>query len=135
ENAVMAIEQGAQVLISPSKKAYLDMKYDTTTQIGYTWAALIELDDAYNWDPTELNENIKRENILGVEAPLWAETLRSRADMEFLTFPRLPAIAEIAWTAKNLRSWESFSTRIKSHGRRWDAMGLNYYKSPRVDWE
>jgi hexosaminidase len=134
ENAVMAIEQGAQVLISPSKKAYLDMKYDTTTQIGYTWAALIELDDAYNWDPTELDENIKRVNILGVEAPLWAETLRSRADMEFLTFPRLPAIAEIAWTGKDLRSWESFSNRIKKHGRRWDAMGLNYYKSPKVDW-
>ncbi|WP_373524407.1 beta-N-acetylhexosaminidase [Aquiflexum sp.] len=135
ENAVMAIEQGAQVLISPSKKAYLDMKYDTTTQIGYIWAALIELDDAYNWDPTELNENIKRENILGVEAPLWAETLKSREDMEFLTFPRLPAIAEIAWTAKDLRSWESFSTRIKLHGRRWDAMGLNYYKSPKVIWD
>jgi hexosaminidase len=135
ENAVMAIEQGAQVLISPSKKAYLDMKYDTTTQIGYTWAALIELDDAYNWDPTELNENIKRENILGVEAPLWAETLRSRADMEFLTFPRLPAIAEIAWTSKDLRSWDSFSTRIKMHGRRWDAMGINYYKSPKVNWD
>lgn len=135
ENAVMAIEQGAQVLISPSKKAYLDMKYDTTTQIGYTWAALIELDDAYNWDPTELNENIKKENILGVEAPLWAETLRSRADMEFLTFPRLPAIAEIAWTSKDLRSWDSFSTRIKKHGRRWDAMGINYYKSPKVNWD
>jgi hexosaminidase len=135
ENAVLAIEQGSKVLISPAVKAYLDMKYDSTTQIGYTWAALIELDDAYNWDPTELDPQIKREHILGVEAPLWAETLRSRSDMEFLTFPRLPAIAEIAWTPKELRSWESFSLRINRHGKMWDAMGLNFYKSPKVNWE
>lgn len=135
ENAILAIEQGSKVLISPAVKAYLDMKYDSTTQIGYTWAALIELDDAYNWDPTELDPQIKREHILGVEAPLWAETLRSRSDMEFLTFPRLPAIAEIAWTPKELRSWESFSFRINRHGKMWDAMGLNFYKSPKVNWE
>jgi hexosaminidase len=134
ENAVMAIEQGSQVLISPAKKAYLDMKYDSTTHIGYTWAALIELDDAYNWDPTELNEGIKRENILGVEAPLWSETISTRAEIEYLTFPRLPAIAEIAWTPKNLRDWNSFSRRIAWHGQRWEAKGVNFYRSPKVVW-
>ena len=134
ENAVLAIEQGSQVLISPAKRAYLDMRYDTTTHIGYTWAALIELDDAYNWDPTELDEGIKRENILGVEAPLWSETISTRADIEYLTFPRLPAIAEIAWTPKNLRDWDSFSRRIAWHGQRWDARGVNFYKSPKVAW-
>jgi hexosaminidase len=134
ENAILAIEQGSQVLISPAKKAYLDMKYDSSTHIGYTWAALIELDDAYNWDPTELHEGIKRENILGVEAPLWSETISTRADIEYLTFPRLPAIAEIAWTPKNLRDWDSFSRRIAWHGQRWEANGVNFYRSPKVVW-
>lgn len=134
ENAIMAIEQGSQVLISPAVKAYLDMQYDSTTHLGLHWAAYIELDEAYNWDPTELEEQIKRENILGVEAPLWTETIVTLSDIEYMTFPRLPAIAEIGWTPKNLRSWESFSKRLAWHGQRWDAQGKNFYRSPKVEW-
>jgi hexosaminidase len=134
ENAIMAIEQGAQVLISPAVKAYLDMQYDSTTHLGLHWAAYIELDEAYNWDPTELEAEIKREHILGVEAPLWTETITSMSDIEYMTFPRLAAIAEIAWSPKNARSWEGFSQRIKWHGQRWEAQGKNFYRSPKVEW-
>lgn len=135
ENAVMAIEQGAKVLISPATKVYLDMKYDSTTHIGLSWAAYIELDEAYNWDPTTLDEKIKREHIIGVEAPLWTETVTNRSEIEYLTFPRLAAIAEVAWSPKEKRDWESFSRRVKFHGTRWETEGINFYKSPKVDWE
>jgi hexosaminidase len=135
ENAVLAINQGNQVLVSPATKTYLDMQYDSTTQLGLHWAAYIELDDAYNWDPTELDAAVKKENILGVEAPLWSETITNREEIEFMMFPRLAAIAEVAWTKKDLRNWESFSERLKKHTARWDAMGLNYYKSPKLVWE
>lgn len=64
ENALMAIEQGAKVLMSPAVRTYLDMKYDSTTSIGLKWAAYIELDDAYNWDPATLHEAIQRKDIL-----------------------------------------------------------------------
>lgn len=134
ENAVMAIEQGAKVLISPATKVYLDMKYDSTTHIGLSWAATIELDEAYNWDPTTLDEKIKREHILGVEAPLWTETVTNRDDIEFLTFPRLAAIAEVAWSPKEKRDWNSFANRVARHGKRWESEGINFYRSPKVDW-
>lgn len=135
ENAVLAINQGNQVLVSPATKTYLDMQYDSTTQLGLHWAAYIELDDAYNWDPTELDSAVKKANILGVEAPLWSETITNREEIEFMMFPRLAAIAEVAWTKKDLRNWDSFSERLKKHTTRWDAMGLNYYKSPKLVWE
>ena len=135
ENAVLAINQGNQVLVSPATKTYLDMQYDSTTQLGLHWAAYIELDDAYNWDPTELDAAVKKENILGVEAPLWSETITNREEIEFMMFPRLAAIAEVAWTKKELRNWESFTSRLKKHTERWDVMGLNYYKSPKLVWE
>lgn len=134
ENAVMAIEQGAKVLISPATKVYLDMKYDSTTHIGLSWAAYIELDEAYNWDPTTLDDNIKREHIVGVEAPLWTETVTNREEIEYLTFPRLAAIAEVAWSPKEKRDWESFVKRIKTHGKRWESEGIKFYKSPKVNW-
>lgn len=134
ENAIMAIEQGSKVLISPAVKAYLDMQYDSTTHLGLHWAAYIELDEAYNWDPTELEAEIKREHILGVEAPLWTETITTMSDIEYMTFPRLAAIAEIAWSPKTARNWEDFSRRIAWHGQRWEAQGKNFYRSPKVEW-
>jgi hexosaminidase len=135
ENAVLAIQQGAKVLISPATKVYLDMQYDSTTQLGLHWAAYIELDDAYNWDPTTLDPAIKRSDILGVEAPLWTETITNRAEIEYMVFPRLAAISEIAWSPREKRDWENFRQRIIFHGKLWEEMGLNFYKSPKIDWE
>lgn len=135
ENAALAIDQGAKVLISPAVRTYLDMKYDSTTHIGLKWAAYIDLDDAYNWEPTKLHESIQRKDILGVEAPLWTETVETRADIEYLVFPRLAAIAEIAWSPESRRSWEDFSRRIKNHGKSWERNGVNFYRSPKVEWE
>ena len=132
ENATMAAEQGAQILMSPSTHAYLDMQYDTTTQWGLHWAAYIEVDDAYNWEPTELVKGVGQEQILGVEAPLWTETIMNRDELEYMVFPRLTAIAEIGWTPKDQRSWESYKSRLNQHTMRWDIMGINYYKSPRL---
>lgn len=133
ENAKMAADQGAKVLMSPSTHAYLDMQYDTTTKLGLHWAAYIEVDDAYNWEPTALVDGIGQDQILGVEAPLWTETITNRAELEYMAFPRLTAVAEVGWTPKEKRSWESYKIRLKSHTSRWDQMGINYYHSPKLD--
>lgn len=133
-NAKLAKDQGNKILMSPAKKAYLDMQYDSTSRIGLHWAAYIELDDAYLWEPTKYAEGITAEHILGVEAPLWTETVTNKADIDYLVFPRLPAIAEVAWTKEDRRSWESFSNRIPVHGKKWDIQGVGFYKSPKVNW-
>ncbi|HKL33603.1 MAG TPA: beta-N-acetylhexosaminidase, partial [Tangfeifania sp.] len=65
ENTTMGVEQGAKVLMSPAKKAYLDMKYDSTTTLGLNWAGFIEVDTAYAWNPATYVEGITKENILG----------------------------------------------------------------------
>lgn len=135
ENAILAKEQGNQILMSPAKKTYLDMQYDSTTRIGLHWAAYIELDDSYNWDPANYLEGVSKENILGVETPLWTETVTNRADIEYMIFPRILALSEVAWTSSNKRSWEDFSKRIVKHAPRWDIQGITYYKSPTVDWD
>lgn len=134
ENAKLAKDQGNKVLMSPAKKVYLDMQYDSSSRIGLHWAAYIELDSAYLWEPTKYAEGITADNILGVEAPLWSETVTNRADIDYLTFPRLPAIAEVAWTKEDRRSWESFSQRIPVHGKKWDIQGVGFYKSPKINW-
>ncbi len=134
ENAKLAKAQGNQILMSPNTRVYLDMQYDSTSRIGLHWAGYVDLDAAYSWEPTEFIEGFSAANILGVEAPLWTETVTDRADMDYLAFPRLTAIAEVAWTKKDRRSWESYSKRVPVHGKKWDIQGVGFYKSPKVIW-
>ena len=134
-NALKGISQGAKVLMSPSQYAYTDMKYDSTSIFGLSWAAYIEVDRAYSWDPDTLVPGISRENIIGVEAPLWAETISTFSEAEYLIFPRLPGYAEIGWTPAAMRSWDEYRVRLASHGRRMQIRDINFYRSPLVDWE
>lgn len=135
ENALKGIEQGAQVLVSPATKTYVDMQYDSTTQYGLHWAAYIEVDDAYNWDPTTMVEGMDKQHILGIEAPLWSETITNIKEIEFMAFPRIVCIAEVGWTPMKDRNWDDFKLRLGSHKARFDAMNINYYPSDRVPWK
>ncbi len=134
ENARLTKEQGNKILMSPAKRTYLDMQYDSTTRIGLHWAAYIELDEAYNWDPATYADGIDKFDILGVEAPLWTETITNRADIEYMAFPRLVAIAEVAWSSPARRSWESFQFRVAIQGKRWEMNNIGFYRSPKVNW-
>ncbi len=134
ENANKAVSQGAKVLMSPATRAYIDMQYDSTTPLGLHWAAYIEVDDAYNWDPATLVTGIGKENIVGIEAPLWTETIKNMNDIEYMVFPRLPGYAEIGWTLAHARNWDEYKHRLSKHGDRFTVMDINYYQSPRVPW-
>ncbi len=134
DHAKEAAAKGAKIIMSPSKRVYLDMKYDSLSRIGYNWAAYIEVDDAYNWDPTTRVPGINKDQILGVEAPLWGETLKNMDDVEYLLFPRLPGIAEIGWSPTEGRNWDEYKVRLGDHGPRMKAKGIDFYPSSRVPW-
>ena len=129
-----AVEKKAKLILSPAHKAYLDMKYDEATAIGLNWAAYIPVRDAYDWDPASIVEGLPEEAVLGVEAPIWSETLATMRDVEYLAFPRLAAVAEIGWSPRGQRSWREFRRRLGAQGLRWAAMGINFYRSPQVPW-
>lgn len=135
ENTTMGVQKGAKVIMSPAARAYLDMQYDSTTHLGLHWAAYIEVDHGYNWDPASFVEGVTKENILGIEAPLWSETVTNIDEVEYMTFPRLPGYAEIGWTAPDQRNWDEYKTRLAKHGKRFEALGFDYYKSSLVPWE
>lgn len=134
EHATSAAAKGAKIIMSPSKKVYLDMQYDSTTRIGLHWAAYIEVDESYNWDPATRVQGITRENILGVEAPLWSETVVNMEDIEYMAFPRLIGVAEIGWSPTEGRSWDEYKVRLGKHAPHLDRLGIDFYRSPKVDW-
>jgi hexosaminidase len=134
DSATAAVAQGSKLIMSPSNKIYLDMKYTPQTELGLNWAAFIEVRDAYDWDPAMYLKGVSEQNIIGVEAPIWSETLRNIGAVFYLALPRMPAVAEIGWTPQATRSWESFRSRIVTHEPRWHYLGWNYYHSPQLPW-
>jgi hexosaminidase len=129
-----AVAKGAKVILSVASKAYLDMKYDDSTPIGLTWAGIVSVQASYDWDPATATEGVEEAAILGVEAPLWGETIANIRDYEFLAFPRLAALAEVGWSPQAARTWEEFRERLGAQNSRWTALGLNFYRSPEVPW-
>jgi hexosaminidase len=134
DSARNALSQGVKLILSPGKKMYLDMKYDRATELGLRWAGLIPLDTAYNWDPANYIAGVTESDIVGIEAPLWSETIRNITAAHYLAMPRLAAYAEMGWTPQAARRWEDFRQRIAVHAPRWRLMGVNYHRDPSVRW-
>ncbi|WP_049573403.1 beta-N-acetylhexosaminidase [Nonomuraea sp. SBT364] len=129
-----AVSGGAKVIMSPANKTYLDMKYDPTTRLGTTWASLIEVRTAYDWDPGAHLTGVPESAVLGVEAPLWTETIVTEDDLEYMAFPRLPAVAELGWSPRSAHDWEGFRERLAAQGPRWETLGIGFHRSPQVSW-
>jgi hexosaminidase len=135
KNAKMAISKGAKIIMSPARKAYIDMQYDKKTPYGLHWAGYLEVDSAYCWDPAKIVPGIGSENVLGIESPLWTETITNIDQIEYMVFPRLPGYAEIGWTPSSSRNWDEYKVRLGKQGERFKAMNINYYPSVLVPWE
>jgi hexosaminidase len=129
-----AVAQGAMVIMSPADKAYLDMKYDASTALGLQWAGYSSVRDAYSWEPTRVVPGVGAADVLGVEAPLWSETVRTVADAEYLAFPRLIGIAEIGWSPARGRTWSEYRLRLAAQAPLLAGLGVNFYRSPEVPW-
>lgn len=129
-----AARRGTRLILSPASRVYLDMQYDRATPVGMHWAGYVEVRDAYDWDPATLLAGVGEAQVMGVEAPIWGETIKGMRDVEYLAFPRMAGVAEIGWSPAKGRSWDDYRGRLAAQGPRWAAMGVNFYRSPQVRW-
>ena len=134
ENADLAVKKGMKVILSPAKRAYLDMQYDSLSKHGLHWAAFVPVDSAYIWTP-ENYEGIPTENILGIEAPLWSETISNIDELEYLAFPRAIGHAELSWSTQENRNWDNYKVRLANQAPYLDRMDVKYYPSKLIDWK
>lgn len=142
-----AAAKGMKLVMAPANHAYLDQKYlggargDAPVGLGQTWACPdgCDLDAAYDWDPGTLVSGVPSGDVIGVEGAIWTETLVNLAAVDYMAFPRLLALAEVAWSPQIRRgphspAWRSFLTRAGAQGGRLLAAGVNFYPSTEVAW-
>ncbi|WP_034265121.1 beta-N-acetylhexosaminidase [Actinospica robiniae] len=129
-----AAASGTKVVLAPANHAYLDQKYDKDTVPGLDWAGPVPLAQSYEWDPATYLAGVPASAVYGVEAAMWGETLTSFADLEYLAFPRLPAVAELGWSPPAAHDLGAFEKRLAAQAPHWVAAGIGFYRTPGVDW-
>ncbi|MBD9735654.1 beta-N-acetylhexosaminidase, partial [Streptomyces sp. H28] len=127
---VAAARAGHDVVMCPEQQVYLDHRQDAgpdePVPIGYVRT----LEDVYRFEPVpaELTPE-EGARVLGTQANLWTEVMEDQARVDYQAFPRLAALAEVAWSALPApaeRDFADFERRMTAHYRRLDALGVAY---------
>jgi hexosaminidase len=128
DEVVEAAAAGARVVLSPASRVYLDMRYDEATPVGADWAGHITLHDCYDWEPADVLP-LSADQILGVEAAIWTETIRTERELFLLLLPRLAAVGEIGWSEPERRDWVRFVGAMPRLATTWDTRGMPWYRA------
>lgn len=122
-------KKGHPVIMTPGQHVYFDMKSSKDDEFGHWWAGIVSLERVYEFDPLAKNDLTEEQlnNILGVQACLWSEYLHEDGRAEYQTWPRLVALAEVAWTPQSEREFTDFYNRLGNrHLQRLDAFNVTY---------
>ncbi len=142
-----AVAKHMKIVMAPANHTYLDQKYIVTARssvppsLGMNWACPsgCDVSSAYNWNPGGFVSGVTDRNVIGVEGAMWGETIANLANADYMIFPRLLALAEIAWSPSARRTpaspaYHDFLHRLGGQGARLQAAGVNFYPSTQVAW-
>lgn len=131
DGAIVAAKLGHDTVLSPAPTLYLNHRGSASPNEPPGRGQVVSLKEVYAYDPmpAALNED-ERHHVLGVQANLWTEHVRTeeRASRQF--FPRAAALAETAWSPVGRKDWESFADRLPVQLARDRALGQVYDETP-----
>ena len=124
-----------KTVVMPGQFFYFDMK-QSAREPGHDWAAIFDWTKVYNFTLTAQGfTEVEQVNILGFEGSFFSEAYASRNPesaeyLHYQTFPRIIALAEVAWVDGSERNETTFYTKMVEHYNRLDAMGVAYRLMP-----
>lgn len=122
--------EGRDVIMAPFGFAYFD-HYQSTNRAAEPKGVggFIPWEKVYAFEPVpEALEPRFHDRILGPQANLWTEYIASLPHVEYMMYPRLCAMAEVAWSPADKRDFTGFTARLRTHLARLQAMGIEYRK-------
>jgi hexosaminidase len=126
DGAIAAAKAGHDTVLSPAPDLYFD-HWQSPGDISPGRSNTLSLKDVYQFDPEPASiAPEQRRHILGLQANLWAEMMRTEARVTYMTFPRIAALAEVAWSPTNRINWDDFQRRLEKQLPRYTALGIVY---------
>lgn len=123
-------QQGHRFIMTPARVLYLIRYQGPQWFEPRTYFGNNTLENVYMYEPVQPEWDPKvAEKLLGVQGCMWTEFCSTPEDVEYLLFPRLAALAEIAWQGKDRKDWPGFLKRLDVLTRHYDYLGVNYARS------
>lgn len=122
-----AAKQGHDVIMAPTSHCYLDYYQADPAGEPLAIGGFVTINKVYHLNP--IPEGLpadKAHHVIGIQSNLWTEYITSFKKAEYMLFPRLLAIAEVAWTKPERKNWDDFCRRLPYQLRILDAMGISY---------
>jgi hexosaminidase len=126
EGAVSAARAGHDAVLAPDPVLYLDHRQGTFPDEPPGRGAVESLRDMYSFDPLPPALASDPQRVLGLQASLWTEHVRTEERAAYMTWPRAAALAEIAWSPPGRRSWDDFLQRLPAQFQRYRALGMPF---------
>jgi hexosaminidase len=136
EATVAAARAGHAVVACPRTSAYLDYRQSGLPEEPIPVGSLLTIEDAYAFQPVPAQLSPEEAaRVIGVQACLWTEHMDSARVVDYMAFPRLCAVAEVAWTGPG-HDIIDFSGRLRVHKGRLRASGVEYRRdSGPLPWQ
>ncbi|MBT3199627.1 MAG: beta-N-acetylhexosaminidase [Phycisphaerales bacterium] len=125
-----ALDKGFKVILCPRVPCYFDFVQHSSHKSGRRWKKKFgDLPKVYAFPEGLIDkyDGKKQAQIMGIQACLWTEKVKEVKRLEFMTFPRIAALAEAAWTQKSNKDYAEFQTRLRSHLKQYAKWGIYYF--------
>lgn len=126
QGGIDAAKAGHHVIMTPNVHCYLDLYQGEPTAEPDTYS-MCRLSDSYAFEPVP--NGVREELILGGQGNLWAESVPTYRHVEYMTWPRAFALAEVLWSPQKSRNWDDFIRRVEGQYPRFDQADIAYARS------
>ncbi|WP_020124660.1 beta-N-acetylhexosaminidase [Streptomyces canus] len=126
-HTLAAARRGHPVVNAYHRATYLDYArsgapHEPPAQPG----VVVDLRTVHAQDPVPAEADAEAAGrVLGTQAQLWTEFVTTPAHIEYLTYPRLCALADRSWSGPT--HWTDFQSRLSDHTARLDALGIPHH--------
>ena len=121
---------GNDTVLSPWPTLYFDNRQGALASEPPGRMRVISLEDVYRFEPRDATLTAaQQKHVLGLQANLWTEHIRTEDRVEWMALPRAAAVAEVGWTAPERRNWRQFLQRLVPMLAKYRAAGLHYADS------
>jgi len=128
EGGIAAAQAGHDVVMTPTSNTYFDY-YQSADTLAEPLAigGLLPLDSVYVYEPIPpALDSVQARHVLGTQGQIWTEYDATPKDVEYQVFPRLVALAEVAWTSRDQKNVGDFHARLERHLERLGVLDVNY---------
>src|SRR5690606_8030031 len=109
EGGIAAAKSGHYVVMTPNDHLYFDFYQGDPATEPLAIHGHTTVNEVYGYDPVPKSlTDEEAKYILGVQANLWTEYIKTPEHAEYMAFPRVSALSEIAWTPTDKKDWEDF---------------------------